>query len=186
MNDSAKLFLLAALGGVAAWLWLSRSGQATAKAAGESVGSTIFKAVETVKNLTRGERNNNPGNIRITTSAWQGKIPAVENTDGAFEQFSSMVYGVRALAKTLLNYSKLYGLNTIEGIISRWAPGHENPTANYVKYIAAQLGVSPTDEINVNSPSVLERLTKAIIAFENGRVISSDEEIKEGVSRAFA
>jgi len=49
----------------------------------------------------RGLRNNNPGNIRISDTPWQGKIPKAMNTDKnkAFEQFESLEYGLRALMK---------------------------------------------------------------------------------------
>lgn len=42
--------------------------------------------------LPRGIRNNNPLNIKIGND-WKGEVP---NTDGTFEQFESMEYGLRA------------------------------------------------------------------------------------------
>ena len=42
----------------------------------------------------RGYRNNNPLNLRISNNAWKGKIPASQNTDGAFEQFQTMAKGL--------------------------------------------------------------------------------------------
>ena len=33
------------------------------------------------KELTRGIRNNNPGNLVLTNIAWQGKIPNSQNTE---------------------------------------------------------------------------------------------------------
>ena len=49
----------------------------------------------------RGLRNNNPGNIRMSDTTWQGKISKEFNTDTnkAFEQFESLEYGLRALMK---------------------------------------------------------------------------------------
>jgi hypothetical protein len=181
MNDNGKIVLLVLLGGVAGWLWLSRAGQSFATSAGG-------KIVDTIERLTRGERNNNPGNIRISGSAWRGKIPVAQNTDGAFEQFTDMLYGVRALGKTLLNYQRVHGLKTVAQIISRWAPGHENPTDSYVTHVANALGVSPSASINLSYPDTLEKLARAIMRFENGRLSTAlipDSVIREGIAKAY-
>ena len=83
---------------------------------------TIMKKKEF---LPRGIRNNNPLNIRIGNN-WAGeKTP---NTDGTFEQFVSMAYGIRAALIIIHNYMYKYKLTTIEKIISRWAPRFENKT----------------------------------------------------------
>lgn len=51
-------------------------------------------------NLSRGLRNNNPGNLILTSIGWDGKIPNAQNTDGTFEQFTSANYGIRANVST--------------------------------------------------------------------------------------
>mgnify|MGYP003533551919 FL=1 len=43
---------------------------------------------------SRGIRNNNPLNIRLSADKWQGMRE--EQTDKAFVQFKSMAYGYRA------------------------------------------------------------------------------------------
>ena len=78
----------------------------------------------------RGIRNNNPGNIRRNGDPWQGL--AKDQTDREFFTFQSAVYGIRALARLLITYQDKYGLCTIEGIITRWAPamrGHASSAA---------------------------------------------------------
>ena len=67
----------------------------------------------------RGIRNNNPGNIRHGQN-WQGLNPEGRNIDPAFCVFKSPVFGIRALAKVLMNYKKIHGLNTVRQIISRY------------------------------------------------------------------
>lgn len=93
-------------------------------------------------NLPRGIRNNNPGNIRHGSN-WQGLNPNSRNIDPAFCVFTSSVYGIRALAKVLINYKKIHGLNTVRQIISRYAPPNENQTTAYIQSVAKQLGVVP-------------------------------------------
>ena len=45
----------------------------------------------------RGLRNNNPGNIRLSRTLWQGEIRPSQ--DRSFCQFRTMAYGYRALIK---------------------------------------------------------------------------------------
>lgn len=115
----------------------------------------------------RGIRNNNPGNIRLGSDRWQG-MSAVQ-TDGVFIQFDSMLYGIRALIKLLMNYYNKYGLMTVRDIISRWAPDNENNTTAYIKFVADYLGVEPDNVLNLKGDFKLYiKLAKAIALYENG------------------
>lgn len=114
---------------------------------------------------TRGIRNNNPGNIRHSTTAWQGQSKTQD--DPAFVTFTSAQFGVRALAKTLLTYFNAYGLRTVTAIISRWAPPNENNTAAYIAAVADGVGAGPDATLNVDSVGVMLPLVKAIIQHEN-------------------
>ena len=51
------------------------------------------------KSIPRGYRNNNPLNIRISSSNWLGKVSP--NTDGPFEQFSDIKYCARTTTSTV-------------------------------------------------------------------------------------
>lgn len=85
---------------------------------------------------TRGIRNNNPANIR-RGDKWQGM--KAYQADKAFVQFEFMIFGVRALIKTLYTYVHKYSLRTNTAIINRFCPvgdGSNNPTA-YVRTINA-------------------------------------------------
>lgn len=130
---------------------------------------------------TRGERNNNPGNIRLSGTQWQGQV---QGADPAFATFATPEAGIRALAKLLKNYAARYGLRTVRKIITRWAPPTENDTAAYVASVAAALGVGPDQQIDVTNPETLQRLTAAIIRHENGRVVYAQSTINEGVMQA--
>lgn len=130
--------------------------------------------------IPRGIRNHNPGNIRKTGISWQGKV--VPGKDDDFETFSHPVYGIRALARTLRNYQKLYGLNTVRQIINRWAPPIENNTDAYVQHVAQALKVKPDQPINVVEK--LPQLIPVIIQHENGVQPYSDTLIAQGVALA--
>ncbi|WP_109937973.1 structural protein [Proteus mirabilis] len=113
----------------------------------------------------RGERNNNPGNIRHG-SKWQGL--SAQQTDKDFCQFVSPEYGIRAIYKLLQTYQKKYELNTVESIIDRYAPPNENNTAGYINRAAKDIGVSVNAPINVSSKSVAIALATAIVGVELG------------------
>lgn len=113
----------------------------------------------------RGERNNNPGNIERTNERWQGM--AEEQTDPRFVVFESPEYGVRALGKLLRNYVAA-GHDTVRKIITRYAPSHENETDAYVSNVAASLGVSPEDPLDLDNDQTLSALIAAVVRQENG------------------
>lgn len=130
--------------------------------------------------IPRGERNNNPGNIRHSSAKWQG-MSAIQS-DPDFVQFDDPVYGIRALAKLLKSYQEKYHLYTVRDIINRYAPPVENDTGAYVAAVAKKLGVDPSATIDVNRH--LHTLVNAIIHHENGRVVYAPEQIAKGVSLA--
>lgn len=70
--------------------------------------------------LPRGIRNNNPLNIRRSTSHWMGKV--YNSTDQSFEQFAKMIFGIRAGMVLLTRHVLCYRLRTLKGIVHIWAP----------------------------------------------------------------
>lgn len=115
--------------------------------------------------IARGERNNNPGNIRHG-SKWQGL--SIEQTDKDFCQFISPEYGIRAIYKILQTYQKKYGLNTIKKIINRYAPPNENNTDSYIRLASKKIGIEADNSINTHLKSVTIPLTIAIVNIELG------------------
>ena len=60
----------------------------------------------------RGIRNNNPGNIRWGDN-WKGLVPEDKRTDRSFCQFIDVKYGIRAIARILLNYRNREGMKRV-------------------------------------------------------------------------
>lgn len=147
------------------------------------IGALMWGAPQGVKivksQLNRGIRNNNPLNIRISNSAWTGKV--TPSQDKAFETFSDSKYGFRAAAKLIRNYQSLYGLNTINEIIGRWAPSHENDTRNYSQFVAGQLNLSSNAALNLSDSNLLARLVHAMSIMEVGRYYSLSD-AQQGVA----
>lgn len=132
----------------------------------------------------RGIRNNNLGNIRHGQN-WQGLNPEGRNVDPAFCVFETPEYGIRALAKVLINYKKIHGLNTVRQIVSRYAPPNENQTTAYVQSVAKQLGVYPDTVIDIEERGILTVFIKAVIRMENGIQPYSDETIQQGINSIY-
>ena len=136
----------------------------------------------------RGIRNNNPGNVE-RTQPWQGMASPEEmhpsqQKETRFAVFKTPEFGIRAMGKVLQTYSNKHGLNTVEGIINRWAPPSENNTSAYSNAVAKALGVEPNATIDVSNPKVLSTLLRAIIRHENGEQPYSTEQITAGVNLA--
>lgn len=132
----------------------------------------------------RGIRNNNPSNIRRSNTKWQGQVPAEKQTDAAFVQFVSPQYGIRACARILLTYESEYKLNTVRGLIKRWAPPKENDTDAYVASVAREVGVDPDAPITVDDAATMTALVTGIIRHENGRQPYSASIIAQGLRMA--
>ncbi len=114
----------------------------------------------------RGLRNNNPGNIRNSSTVWQGEI--TPSKDKSFKQFSSMAYGYRAVIKLLQNYRKLYNLKTVAELINRWAPPTENKTGAYITRVCKEMQVPSTHVLDINDKATMCAMAAAISIVENG------------------
>lgn len=123
------------------------------------------------KEKPRGIRNNNPLNIRIG-NVWLGEVK--ENTDGEFEQFTSMIYGLRAAIVLLRRYICHYHLNTIAQIVSRWAPGSENNTRLYINFVSERLGIADDTPLDFYDKSTICSLVGAMAYYECGSSIPID------------
>jgi hypothetical protein len=133
---------------------------------------------------TRGERNHNPGNVERNATAWQG-VSGLQS-DSRFVVFADPHFGIRALAKVLLTYYRKHNLNTVRGIIDRWAPPSENNSGAYVNHVAAFLAVGIDAPLDLEDENCLEALIRAIIVHENGRCVYDDATIIKAVDSALA
>ena len=133
--------------------------------------------------MTRGLINHNPGNIRYGDdwaylTEFQG--------DDDFCVFEHQVFGIRALAKTLLTYQRKHHLFTIEGIISRYAPPKDNnPTESYIDFVCQKTGFKRDESINLRVRSNMIPLIKAIIHMENGAMPYTEQDLTFGVVLAY-
>lgn len=136
------------------------------------------------KNISsRGLRNNNPGNLRLTNIGWEGKIPYNQNTDGAFEQFEALPWGIRALAIDIRTKIRK-GLNTIDKIIKVYAPHTENDTHAYIVRVVRLTAIGQHKIVTADKDTI-KKIIGAIIKVENRadeEHLVKDADLEEGLS----
>lgn len=115
---------------------------------------------------TRPERNNNPGNVKALPNGqqWRGQTGV---DDQGYAIFGDQVSGQRAADRNLQSYARK-GINTVSGIVSRWAPkADRNNTDAYIASVSRALGVAPNQPLDLSDPSVRQALlTKGIFPNE--------------------
>lgn len=125
---------------------------------------------------SRGLRNNNPGNIRLSNTRYLGEV---DSTDSAFKQFKSMAYGYRAMFVLLHTYQRKHHLNTIAEMISRYAPAVENHTEKYIQAVSDWSGVPATSRITATNGDIMVPIVAAMSRVENG-VFAHMPDVVEG------
>ena len=130
---------------------------------------------------SRGLRNLNPGNIRRSKVRYKGE--KAESTDPEFRQFESMEWGYRAMFVLLDTYRRRYGLDTVRGMIGRYAPPSENDTRRYVRTVCEMAGIGPDESIDTRERAVMVPLVAAMSYVENG-VAAVRAEVERGFDLA--
>lgn len=116
--------------------------------------------------MSRGIDNCNPGNIRRSRVRYKGeRHPSL---DPSFKQFESMEWGYRAMFILLDTYRRRYGLDTLRGMISRYAPPEENHTALYIDFVSDMTGIDPDEKIDTRSRKTMVQVVAAMSQVENG------------------
>lgn len=103
--------------------------------------SVILSAIEVYEGYfehSRSFRNNNPGNIRVTS--WTKGRPGYIGSDAdGFAIFESKESGVQALSDLLFSNRTIYRHLTLKEAISRYAPKNENDTDAYYQFVLSRL-----------------------------------------------
>lgn len=117
--------------------------------------------------MSRGLRNNNPGNIR--------PVSRNQPNDGSFAIYSTPEEGWGALGRQLKGYANA-GLDNVASIISKYAPPSDNnPTGAYIQSVTANMSkrlgsdVGALTRLDLSDPRVLKALMQSITEHENFR-----------------
>ena len=147
--------------------------------------------------IPRGIRNKNPGNLDYHAAAferdpWVGEIGLETHPSPRFTTFEASVFGIRALAKTLVTYSRHRKaadgspIDTVQEIIDRWAPASENDTDSYAEIVRRAIGVEVDERIDIENEETLSTLVMSIIRHENAGQPYGRATIALGVQLALA
>ncbi len=126
--------------------------------------------------MSRGLRNCNPGNIRLSPTRYQGEV--TPSQDKAFKQFQTMAWGYRAMFVLLHTYRK-NGYKTLRQMISRYAPPVENDTGAYLNTVSTQAHVFPDVELDTLDPAEMIPIVSAMSRVENG-VAAVEADVRAG------
>src|ERR1700690_333750 len=184
---SRDILILAGLGGVGLWLY-SQQAQASSDnssdtGSGFDFGSLIGTMTDTIKNTvenaimgtTRGERNNNPGNILYSiNNPWQG---ATGIDSAGFVIFDTPENGLRAMYITLKNQIAR-GLNSLAALIPTYSATDQ---AAYIANVSAWTGLDP---YQVFDAGFIPVLAPAMIRMENGKMPLTQGQLAYAASAA--
>lgn len=131
---------------------------------------------------SRGLRNNNPLNIRKNMTKWKGLSPI--QSDSAFFQFTAPEWGYRAAFKILQTYKEEYGIKTLRGWISRWAPPCENSTLDYLHSVCKYSNINADEIIDIKDKQKMCLIAAGMSKVENG-VLPIISDIEKGYKLAF-
>ncbi|KXR62914.1 hypothetical protein [Escherichia coli] len=125
--------------------------------------------------LSRGIRNNNPGNLNF---AGQKGATLESGPNARFASFPTMLEGIVALDRQVMLYLKR-GKNTIDQIIDIYAPSSDgNNTSSYKSYLSQYTGLGVKEKIDGSNFEIMRKLIQGIINHENGdaaRAVSGDD-----------
>ncbi len=127
----------------------------------------INTPIESSGGNSRGERNNNPGNIE--SGPYTKSQPGYVGSDGRFAIFDTPENGRKAQENLLVKSYLAKGHNTPKKVIWRYGndpgAGDDKNVQNYVAYVSKKLGLGPDDII---PRSKVGELAKYMREFETG------------------
>lgn len=115
---------------------------------------------------TLAYKNKNPLNVKCKGFTWKGQI---DTDQFGHAVFSSWEYGVRAASYVLKNYSKKHKIDTLEGIVTRFARGN---TKEYVEFLCKHMNLKKDEKFNVVNR--MSELLKYMARWESGQELPDE------------
>lgn len=138
-------------------------------AAASAAGGAQFKPVQVYNPQTQQMEFSNEAQVTNPTApaGIRNNNPGAMMPGGKLAQYPDMQTGLAALDGNLASYGK-QGVNTVAGVISKWAPPNENDTQAYIKDVSQRLGIPANQKIDLSNPLQRQALSTAIALHENG------------------
>ena len=137
------------------------------------------------KREVRAIRNNNPFNLKYTEIKWDGKLPLDKETEDTFERFDSNLMGMRAGVINTLTHHIKYGDDTIEKLITRYAPPDENDTENIITFVSKNMGIERNQKIDLKNKEVFYEYAKAVVTMEGFKSDELDSLIYDAIELGY-
>lgn len=136
------------------------------KARRDHLAAVIEKKMEQrkpviIKAPSLSVQNRNPLNVKaLKNGKWEGQV-GVDKFGHA--QFATWEYGMRAGAFVLKNYAQRHNIETVRGIVERFAEGNRE---EYIAFLCKRLRVKDNEKISIikRMPEIL----RAMARFESG------------------
>jgi hypothetical protein len=117
--------------------------------------------------LVGGQPKASPPPAGSTNQFNVGNLRPVGSSTG-FQQPSSFEEGIKAMDTQLGIYGSKHKINTLRGVISRYAPPSENDTENYINFVSQKTGLKPDQEIDLSNPVVRHVISGPMMLMEKG------------------
>lgn len=117
-----------------------------------------------IGNDTLASENHNPLNIKArSTDPWEGQVGKDKYGHAVFETWE---HGIRAASLVLRSYAVTHGIDTVEGIVNRFAEGNREA---YVAFLCNRLDVRADEQLDIiaRMPDLLRTMSR----FESGMEI---------------
>lgn len=139
--------------------------------------SGIGEGAAGVANASGGGNGNQFGGYSIPPAgagaSTQFNTGNIRSSEGGFRKYNNFEEGVQGHANQLMRYydGKTTGrkLQTINDIISTWAPSNENKTHEYIDYMKNKMGVLPNQKLNFGDSQVLGKFMYYQAIMEKGK-----------------
>jgi len=129
---------------------------------------TTVPAIEAMRNPSRYSyvpiTGTTPSTTTTSTGTNLGNMRPVGQSTG-FQPPVSVDKDLARIDDNLKAYGDK-GIDTLAGVINRWAPPNENDTPALIKNAAQFLGVDPNQKIDLSNPAVRQAISTAIIKQE--------------------
>ena len=142
-----------------------------------------------MRQLSLGYRANNPMDVTsdpttLKNDPWVGQVGVVYSSDSShcFAVFDSVANGVRCGAHVVLGYQKNDGINTLQGLVDRFAPSSDNNPSDYAAELADYVGRGKDESISFDE--YLETICRGIVQREQSLDLVTDAEYTAGIQSA--
>lgn len=85
-----------------------------------------------------------------------------------FQQFATREEGLKALDNQLKIYGEKHKIDTLRGLVTRYAPPSENDTENYIKFLSDRTGIKPDQKIDLTDPVQRHIISGPMVVMEKG------------------